>query len=337
MTSRLRRTARRAGGLSGGRLGVGGLGAGARRGVSRAPPSADRGQVRGGVAVASPAGPDGEPESRLARRLGLGDAVVLGLGSMLGTGVFVVFAPAAEAARAAGLALAAVVAYCNATASADLAARYTGLGWHLPVRAGAARTAVGVAGRRRVPGREDRVVRGGGAGGRRLSPAGEAAAGRRTGGGGGDGGEPGRDHQDGPGHAGAGRRTAGGACCGRGGGADGALPRWLAAVHPRTRVPHQAELAAGTVILAIVAVGGLRGAVAFSAFTVLLYYCIATRPRWACHGGAPAGIARSLASAWRGAWPWPPACPPARTVLAGTVSCSPPRPRSIPFTHRLGR
>jgi APA family basic amino acid/polyamine antiporter len=63
----------------------------------------------------------------LARRLGLGDAVILGLGSMLGAGVFAVWAPAASAAGAGlliGLALAAAVAYCNATASAQLAAQY---------------------------------------------------------------------------------------------------------------------------------------------------------------------------------------------------------------------
>ncbi|MCX6479132.1 MAG: APC family permease, partial [Mycobacterium sp.] len=46
---------------------------------------------------------------------------------MLGAGVFVVFAPAAAAAGAGllvGLAIAAVVAYCNATSSARLAAQY---------------------------------------------------------------------------------------------------------------------------------------------------------------------------------------------------------------------
>jgi basic amino acid/polyamine antiporter, APA family len=67
----------------------------------------------------------GQPE--LARRLGLGDAVVIGLGSMIGAGVFAAFAPAARAAGTwllAGLAIAAVVAYCNATASAQLAAAY---------------------------------------------------------------------------------------------------------------------------------------------------------------------------------------------------------------------
>ena len=64
---------------------------------------------------------------QLERRLGLLDAVVIGLGSMIGAGVFVALAPAAAAAGTgllAGLAVAAVVAYCNATSSARLAARY---------------------------------------------------------------------------------------------------------------------------------------------------------------------------------------------------------------------
>ncbi|MFG1922889.1 APC family permease [Cryptosporangium sp. NPDC048952] len=63
----------------------------------------------------------------LARRLGTTDAVVIGLGSMVGAGVFAAFGPAARAAGAGlliGLALAAVIAYCNATASARLAAEY---------------------------------------------------------------------------------------------------------------------------------------------------------------------------------------------------------------------
>jgi APA family basic amino acid/polyamine antiporter len=63
----------------------------------------------------------------LARRLGTGDAVVIGLSSMIGAGVFSAFAPAAQAAGSAlliGLALAAGVAYCNAVASAQLAAQY---------------------------------------------------------------------------------------------------------------------------------------------------------------------------------------------------------------------
>ena len=61
----------------------------------------------------------------LVRRLGTGDAVVIGLSSMIGAGVFVVFGPAARAAGTgllAGLVIAAMIAYCNATASAQLAA-----------------------------------------------------------------------------------------------------------------------------------------------------------------------------------------------------------------------
>ena len=63
----------------------------------------------------------------LARRLGTFDAVVIGLGSMIGAGVFSAFAPAAAVAGSGlliGLGLAAAVAYCNAVASAQLAAQY---------------------------------------------------------------------------------------------------------------------------------------------------------------------------------------------------------------------
>jgi APA family basic amino acid/polyamine antiporter len=66
-------------------------------------------------------------EGALDRRLGTGDAVVIGLGSMIGAGVFSAYAPAAAAAGTGlliGLALAAGVAYCNAIASAQLAAQY---------------------------------------------------------------------------------------------------------------------------------------------------------------------------------------------------------------------
>jgi len=69
--------------------------------------------------------------SRLDRRLGVGDAVTIGLGSMIGAGVFAAFGPAAEAAGAGlliGLIIAAAVAYCNATSSAQLAATYPASG-----------------------------------------------------------------------------------------------------------------------------------------------------------------------------------------------------------------
>ncbi|MEU6521964.1 APC family permease [Streptomyces sp. NPDC046924] len=69
--------------------------------------------------------------SELRRTLGVGDAVVIGLGSMVGAGIFAALAPAAQAAGSGlllGLAVAAVVAYCNATSSARLAARYPASG-----------------------------------------------------------------------------------------------------------------------------------------------------------------------------------------------------------------
>lgn len=68
-----------------------------------------------------------EEQPGLARRLGTADAVVIGLGSMIGAGVFSAFGPAARAAGAGlliGLGVAAAIAYCNATASAQLAAVY---------------------------------------------------------------------------------------------------------------------------------------------------------------------------------------------------------------------
>ncbi|MGH8883641.1 MAG: APC family permease [Egibacteraceae bacterium] len=64
-------------------------------------------------------------QTRLARRLGTGDAVMVGLGSMIGAGVFAAIGPASRAAGTwllLGLALAGALAYCNATSSAQLAA-----------------------------------------------------------------------------------------------------------------------------------------------------------------------------------------------------------------------
>lgn len=61
----------------------------------------------------------------LQRRLGVGDAVVVGAGSMIGAGVFAAWSPAAEAAGTGllvGLVIAGVVAFCNAASSAQLAA-----------------------------------------------------------------------------------------------------------------------------------------------------------------------------------------------------------------------
>ena len=72
-----------------------------------------------------------ETNDDLRRSLGVFDAVVIGLGSMIGAGIFAALGPAAHAAGSGlllGLALAAVVAYCNATSSARLAALYPASG-----------------------------------------------------------------------------------------------------------------------------------------------------------------------------------------------------------------
>jgi APA family basic amino acid/polyamine antiporter len=53
------------------------------------------------------------------------------------------------------------------------------------------------------------------------------------------------------------------------------LPSWLAAVHPRQKVPYRAELVVGTVVVAIVLLADVRGAIGFSSFAVLAYYAIA--------------------------------------------------------------
>lgn len=63
--------------------------------------------------------------SELRRTLTLGGAVVVGVGSMIGAGVFAAWGPAAAAAGdglLVGLAVAGFIAFCNATSSAQLAA-----------------------------------------------------------------------------------------------------------------------------------------------------------------------------------------------------------------------
>jgi len=63
----------------------------------------------------------------LQRRLRLPDAIMIGLGSMIGAGIFAAFGPAAAAAGTGlliGLVVAGAIAFCNATSSAQLAAQY---------------------------------------------------------------------------------------------------------------------------------------------------------------------------------------------------------------------
>jgi basic amino acid/polyamine antiporter, APA family len=88
--------------------------------MTHRPADANRNRARVAKAAAQPA-------SRLARKLGVGDAVVIGLGAMIGAGIFAALGPAAQAAGSGllfGLFVAALVAYCNATSSAALASLY---------------------------------------------------------------------------------------------------------------------------------------------------------------------------------------------------------------------
>jgi APA family basic amino acid/polyamine antiporter len=61
---------------------------------------------------------------------------------------------------------------------------------------------------------------------------------------------------------------------------DGHLPRGLAAISVRTRVPHVAEIAVGVVVAALICFGDLVTSVAFSSFCVLIYYAIANAAAW---------------------------------------------------------
>ncbi|MGW0328769.1 APC family permease [Nocardia sp. NPDC003183] len=66
-------------------------------------------------------------DGQLRRGLGLGDSVVVGLGAMVGAGVFAALGPAAGVSGSwllVALGVAAVIAYCNAMSSARLAALY---------------------------------------------------------------------------------------------------------------------------------------------------------------------------------------------------------------------
>ena len=58
------------------------------------------------------------------------------------------------------------------------------------------------------------------------------------------------------------------------------LPHALAAVHPRYKVPHRAEVAVGVVVAVLAAVSDVRGAIGFSSFGVLAYYAVANASAW---------------------------------------------------------
>jgi APA family basic amino acid/polyamine antiporter len=58
------------------------------------------------------------------------------------------------------------------------------------------------------------------------------------------------------------------------------LPAMLAAIHPRYGTPHRAELAVGAVVAILAATTDIRGAIGFSSFAVLIYYCVANASAW---------------------------------------------------------
>ncbi len=91
----------------------------------------------------------------------------------------------------------------------------------------------------------------------------------------------------------------------------GDLPGRLAAVHPRYRVPHRAEVALAVVAGVLVATVDLRGAIGFSSFGVLIYYAIANAaaftqpatdrrwPRWLNVLGAAGCLVLVVTLPWR--------------------------------------
>jgi APA family basic amino acid/polyamine antiporter len=58
------------------------------------------------------------------------------------------------------------------------------------------------------------------------------------------------------------------------------LPHGLAAVHPKFKVPHRAELLVGAVVAVLAATADVRAAIGFSSFGVLAYYAIANASAW---------------------------------------------------------
>ncbi|MEU4090893.1 amino acid permease [Streptomyces sp. NPDC026673] len=103
---------------------------------------------------------------------------------------------------------------------------------------------------------------------------------------------------------------------------DGHLPRTLAAVHPRTGVPHHAELAVGAVVALLAATADLRGAIGFSSFGVLAYYAVANASAWTLGPGVrravPAlGLLGCLVLAF--ALPWTSVAAGAAVLAAGAA------------------
>ncbi|PYE12096.1 amino acid/polyamine/organocation transporter (APC superfamily) [Williamsia limnetica] len=62
------------------------------------------------------------------------------------------------------------------------------------------------------------------------------------------------------------------------------LPAALATVHPRYAVPRHAEVVVGVIVAVLVATLDVRGAIGFSAFSVLIYYAVANASAWSLAG-----------------------------------------------------
>ena len=79
--------------------------------------------------------------------------------------------------------------------------------------------------------------------------------------------------------------------------ADRELPGWLDAVDRTRQVPHRAQLAAGALVVALVAATDLRGVIGFSSFCVLAYYAIANASAWTLPAAAHRARRRLVAAA----------------------------------------
>jgi len=72
------------------------------------------------------------------------------------------------------------------------------------------------------------------------------------------------------------------------------LPRSLAVVDARFKVPRRAELAVAAVVIALVLVVDLRGAIGFSSFGVLIYYAVANASAWTLDSGLGARVVPAI-------------------------------------------
>jgi APA family basic amino acid/polyamine antiporter len=96
------------------------------------------------------------------------------------------------------------------------------------------------------------------------------------------------------------------------------LPHALAAVHPRHRVPHRAELAVAALVAAAVLTVDVRGAIGFSSTLVLVYYAVTNAAAWSL-GPAERRRGRRVAGAGLAGCLLLAASLPAASLLAGVA------------------